>query len=147
MKEKMTQIQKKDVEFRKKTHSSEGWVLTFDDIICLPGYTDYNPVDVDISTNLGPFEFKIPIISASMDTVTEADMAISMALNGGLGSLHRNCPYEKQLEMVKQVKRARSFIIEDVATVTPEMTIAQVRSQMVELGISGFVRYGQRYGR
>ena len=129
---------KKNVNFRKKSFSDRGWILTFNDILTLPGYTSFKPSECDISTNLEPFHFESPIISASMDTVTEEDMAINMALFGGLGVLHRNCSYSKQLEMVKKVKRARNFIIEDVATVSPGMTIKSVREMMKNKGISGF---------
>jgi len=129
---------KKDVDFRKKSFADIGWVLTFNDILSLPGYTFFDPSKCDLSSNIGPFHFESPIISASMDTVTEEDMAINMALYGGLGVLHRNCNYSKQLRMVKKVKRARNFIIEDVATVSPGMTIKEVRLMMKNRGISGF---------
>ena len=74
-----------------------------------------------------------------MDTVTEDQMAIAMALNGGLGVIHRNCPLTRQLEMVKKVKRARSFIIENVATVSPDLTVKEAEEKMEQMGISGFV--------
>lgn len=125
--------------FREKLSSGQNWALTFDDVICEPGYTNFDPQDVDISTNLGPHKLKMPIMSASMDTVTESQMAIEMALLGGLGVIHRNCTYQKQLEMVKKVKRARSFVVEDVATVSPDDTIATVREKKARLGVSGFV--------
>jgi IMP dehydrogenase len=130
---------KKEMDFRKKVGASEGWVLTYDDIICLPGHCDYPPEQVDLSSHIGPYNFHLPIITASMDTVTEDQMAISMALNGGLGVIHRNCSYARQLEMVKKVKRARSFIIEDVATVSPDLSVREVEEKMNRMGISGFV--------
>ena len=129
---------KRDVNFRSKSFSNRGWILTFNDVLTLPGYTSFNPSECDLSSNLGPFHFESPIISATMDTVTEEEMAINMALFGGLGVLHRNCTYSKQLQMVKKVKRARNFIIEDVATVSPGMTIKEVRIMMKNRGISGF---------
>lgn len=125
--------------YRDKLRSEQNWALTFDDVICEPGFTNFNPEDVDISTQLGPYQLKMPIMSASMDTVTEAQMAIEMALLGGLGVLHRNCSYEKQLKMVKKVKRARSFVVEDVATVGPQDTTTIVRQKKARLGVSGFV--------
>ncbi len=125
--------------FRKKTESETGYALTFDDILCLPGYTDFDPKDVSIDTTIGPFSFKLPIFSAAMDTVTETEMAIQMALLGGLGVIHRNCPYDKQLSMVKKVKRARSFIVREVATVHPTDTDVQVKQKMEQFGVSGFV--------
>jgi len=125
--------------FRNKIDSHNGWALTFDDVICEPGYTDFDPSIVNLDTQIGPYKLKLPIMSASMDTVTESEMAIEMALQGGLGVLHRNCPYKKQLEMVEKVKRARSFIIENVATVKPDDSIDFVRRKMKELNISGLV--------
>lgn len=125
--------------FRKKVDSASGYALTFDDIICLPGYTNFDPKEVSIETKIGPFSFKLPIFSAAMDTVTETEMAIQMALLGGLGVIHRNCPYDKQLSMVKKVKRARSFIVRDVATVRPKDTDVQVKQNMELHGVSGLV--------
>jgi IMP dehydrogenase len=125
--------------FRNKVDSGSGYALTFDDVICLPGYTDFDPKDVYIDTKVGPFSFKLPIFSAAMDTVTETEMAIQMALLGGLGVIHRNCPYDKQLSMVKKVKRARSFIVRDVATVKPNDSKAFVKQKMEQHGVSGLV--------
>ncbi|GAG16539.1 unnamed protein product, partial [marine sediment metagenome] len=83
--------------YRKKVHSNE-LIATFDDVLILPGFTDFSPSQVDLSSKLGKYNLNLPIISSAMDTVTEENMAISMALNGGLGVLHRNCSYERQLE-------------------------------------------------
>ncbi len=124
--------------FRDKFRTKE-WSLTFDDVLCLPGYTQFDPNKVDISTMIGPYKFKIPILSAIMDTVTESEMAIQIGLLGGLGVLHRNCTFEKQLQMVKKVKRARSFIIEEVATVNQDNNIEYVKEKMKNLGVSGLV--------
>ena len=132
-------IQKKNVNFRKKAFCDSGWILTYDDVLCLPGYTGFSPSECDISTKVGPFEFHYPIMSAAMDTVTESEMAIQFALYGGLGVIHRNCNYEKQLRMVKKVKRARSFIIDDVATVPPGMSVKDAEAKMKQMGISGLV--------
>jgi len=71
---------KRDVNFRSKSFSERGWILTFNDILTLPGYTSFDPSECDLSSNIGPFHFESPIISASMDTVTEEEMAINMAL-------------------------------------------------------------------
>ncbi|MBD3351756.1 MAG: CBS domain-containing protein [Candidatus Lokiarchaeota archaeon] len=140
MKEEKPKIKDKSHRyFRDKIGNEYGWALTFDDVICEPGYTDFNPDDVNLETKLGPYNLKLPIISASMDTVTEDEMAIELALLGGLGVLHRNCTYEKQLQMVEKVKRARSFIVENVATVHPDDQISVVRHKMEDLNISGFV--------
>lgn len=124
--------------YRKKAHCNE-IIATFDDALILPGYTYFNPNEVDFSSKLGKYHFHLPIMSAAMDTVTEEEMAIKMALMGGLGVIHRNCSYEKQLHMVRNVKRARSFVIDDVATISPEEPVAKAKSFMEKYGISGLV--------
>ena len=127
-----------DRYYREKA-STAHWMHTFDDVLCEPGFTDFDPSEVNIQTTIGPYKFNIPVISASMDTVTEAEMAIQMSLLGGLGVIHRNCSYEKQLEMVKRVKRARSFIVDDVATISPNDTIEFLKQKKIMLRVSGFV--------
>ncbi len=124
--------------FRKKIHY-EDVIATFDDMLILPGYTDFEPHEINISSKLGKYQFNMPIMTAAMDTVTEQEMAIKMALLGGLGVLHRNCSYEKQLEMVRHVKRARSFVIDDVATLTPNEPVDKAKLFMETYGISGLV--------
>ena len=126
--------------FREKIHSKE-LIATFDDVLILPGFTDFSPNDVDLSSKLGKYHFNLPIFSAAMDTVTEELMAIKMALHGGLGVLHRNCSYERQLEMCRIVKRARSFIIDDehVATIKPDARLAKAKFMMDNYNISGIV--------
>ncbi|MFX1388130.1 MAG: IMP dehydrogenase, partial [Promethearchaeota archaeon] len=115
-------------KYRKKIHTEE-IIATFQDILILPGFTNFNPQEVDISSNLGKYHLNLPILSSAMDTVTEELMAINMALHGGLGVLHRNCSYERQLEMSRIVKRARSFVIDDehVATITPNEGVAKAK--------------------
>lgn len=137
----MTQTQNKEFDknyFRRKA-STDSYALTFDDVLCLPGNTDFAPSEVDLETKIGPYTFKLPIISAAMDTVTETDMAIQMALLGGLGVIHRNCPLEKQLHMVMKVKRTRSYVIEDVATINPEADLEHLKRKMKMQGVSGLV--------
>ena len=124
--------------YRKKVHY-DNIIATFDDILILPGYTSFSPFEVDISSNLGEYKFHVPILTSAMDTVTEEIMAIKMALLGGLGVLHRNCSYERQLEMVRIVKRARSFVIEDVATILPNDHISKAKFMMENYNISGLV--------
>ncbi len=127
-------------KYRKKIHTDD-LIATFDDVLVLPGFTDFDPSDVDISIKLGKYHLNLPIMSSAMDTVTETDMAIKMALYGGLGVLHRNCSYEKQLEMVRIVKRARSFVIdgEYIATIKPNEPLAKAKSMMENYNISGLV--------
>ncbi|MFX0028710.1 MAG: IMP dehydrogenase [Candidatus Hermodarchaeota archaeon] len=124
---------------RKKVHSDK-LIATFDDVLILPGFTNFSASQVDLSSSLGgKYHFNLPIISSAMDTVTEEKMAISMALHGGLGVLHRNCSYERQLEMVRIVKRARSFVIDDVATIKPNAKVSKAKFMMENYNISGIV--------
>jgi len=124
--------------YRKKIHY-EDLIATFDDVLIHPGYTDFDPSEVSLASKLGPYKLNLPIVSSAMDTVTEEEMAIKMALYGGLGVLHRNCSYERQLEMVRHVKRSRSFMIDDVATISPNEPIAKAKFMMTEYKISGLV--------
>ncbi|KKM98760.1 hypothetical protein LCGC14_1154640 [marine sediment metagenome] len=124
--------------YRNKIHADD-LISTFDDVLILPGFTDFSPSEVDLSSSLGPYNFNLPIISSAMDTVTEESMAINMALRGGLGVLHRNCSYKRQLEMVRIVKRARSFVIDDVATINLEAEIVKAKYMMENYNISGIV--------
>jgi len=125
-------------KYRKKVHYKD-LIATFDDILILPGFTNFNPDEVDVSSSIGKYYFHLPIMSAAMDTVTEEEMAIKMALNGGLGVLHRNCSYERQLEMCRIVKRARSFVIDDVATISPNAPLTKAKFMMDNYNISGIV--------
>lgn len=126
--------------YREKIHEKE-LIATFDDVLILPGFTDFAPDEVDISSKLGKYHFNLPIMTSAMDTVTEDLMAITMALHGGLGVLHRNCSYERQLEMCRIVKRARSFVIDDehVATISPNAGVAKAKFIMENYNISGIV--------
>ena len=127
-------------KYRKKIHTDK-LIATFDDVLILPGFTDFDPRDINISTKLGKYHLNLPVMSSAMDTVTETEMAIKMALFGGLGVLHRNCSYEKQLEMVRIVKRARSFVIdtEFIATIKPNEPVAKAKDMMENYNISGLV--------
>ncbi len=111
--------------------------FTFGDVILLPGKTQIEPSEVDLSTRLGEIGLHVPILSSPMDTVTEAEMAIAVARMGALGVLHRNCTIEEQVNMAKAVKRAESFIIRDVVTVSPEDSVETARKIMKEMNISG----------
>ena len=124
--------------YRKKAHTDE-IISTFDDVLIIPGFTNFKPSEVSLATTLGKYKFNLPIMSAAMDTVTEEDMAIKMALLGGLGVLHRNCSYEKQLKMVRHVKKARSFVIDDVATINLEEPVHIAKNFMEKYDISGLV--------
>ena len=88
--------------------------LTFDDVLLVPAKSEVLPRDVDLSVQLtSTLKLNIPIMSAGMDTVTEAEMAISMARQGGLGIIHKNMSIEEQAEQVDRVKRSESGVITD----------------------------------
>ena len=112
--------------------------LTFDDVLLLPGYSETTPDMVDVSSYLTPaIRLNIPLISAAMDTVTEADMAISMARNGGVGVVHKNIPIEIQKLEVGKVKKSESGMITDPVTVHPNDTVAKALGLMSRYRVSG----------
>src|SRR5690625_3469704 len=99
--------------------------LTYDDVLLIPGRSEVMPRTVDIGTRLTKtIELNIPIMSAAMDTVTEADMAIAMAREGGIGILHKNMSIEKQAVEVRRVKRSESGMILGPVAVSPTHTAA-----------------------
>ncbi|OYV03310.1 IMP dehydrogenase [candidate division bacterium WOR-3 4484_18] len=113
--------------------------LTFDDVLLTPGYSEVLPREVDVATHFSRhIPLAIPIVSAAMDTVTEANMAIAMAKEGGIGVIHRNLSIDKQQEEVAKVKRYESVIIHNPITLTPNDTLQKARKLMEEYGISGF---------
>lgn len=112
--------------------------LTFDDVLLIPDASDVIPSDVSISTQLTRnIRLNLPIVSAAMDTVTEARMAIGMAREGGMGVLHRNLSIEEQAQHVETVKRSESGMVTDPVTCSPEMTIAEVDALCARFRISG----------
>ncbi len=115
--------------------------LTFDDVLLVPKHSDVTSRSaVDTSTELMPgIRLAIPIISANMDTVTEAPMAIAMAQAGGIGILHRFMSVEEQAAQVRQVKRSESFIVEHPHTISPRALVGEARQRMRQEGIGGLV--------
>ncbi|MHA1713471.1 MAG: IMP dehydrogenase [Candidatus Ranarchaeia archaeon] len=112
--------------------------FTYNDILLLPGWTEIEPSEADISTRLTPnWRLGVPLISSPMDTVTEDKMAIALTRLGGLGVLHRNCSIEEEVEMARRIKRAESFIIRDVVTVKPSHTIREALELMDKRAIHG----------
>ena len=108
-------------------HNPFGFVgLTYDDVLLLPNMTDVIPADANVSTQLTKrIRINVPIISAAMDTVTEAPLAIAMARYGGLGVIHRNLSIQDQASEVDKVKRNESGMITDPVTISPEATLAE----------------------
>ncbi len=114
--------------------------LTFDDVLLRPMESRVEPDAADVSTTVSKnVELQIPVLSAAMDTVTEADMAIGMAREGGLGVLHQNMTTEEVAAEVVQVKRADELVIrrENVVTASPEQTVNEVDAMMEREGVSG----------
>ncbi|MBX2977442.1 MAG: IMP dehydrogenase [Ignavibacteriaceae bacterium] len=112
--------------------------LTFDDILLLPRKSEYLPREVDVSTKLtSDIKINIPFLSAAMDTVTESEMAIAMAREGGIGILHKNMSIEKQCEEVDKVKRSESGMIRNPVTLTQEHTVADAMELMKKFSVSG----------
>ncbi len=112
--------------------------LTFDDVLLVPAYSEVLPREVNITTQLTKdIRLNIPMVSAAMDTVTEAQLAIALAREGGIGILHKNMTIEKQAEQVRKVKRSESGLIVDPITLSPEATIGEALSLMKENRIGG----------
>jgi IMP dehydrogenase len=112
--------------------------LTFDDVLLQPAHSEIIPTEADTSTRLTRnLHLKIPIVSAAMDTVTEAHMAIALSQQGGIGIIHRNMPIDKQAEQVDRVKRSESGMIVDPITIEPERTILEALELMSRFRISG----------
>lgn len=105
--------------------------LSFDDILLVPGYTDMAPGDACVKSRLiGDIYLNVPIMSAAMDTVTDAKMAIALALEGGVGVIHRNFKPQQQAEEVEKVKRYLNWVIKDPAVVDQNATVADLKKMM-----------------
>jgi len=112
--------------------------LTFDDVLLRPKESRVEPDDADMATRVSTnVTLNLPVLSAAMDTVTEADLAIEMARQGGLGVLHRNMTVEETATQVEQIKRADELIIRDVVTADPDQTVREVDAMMEREGVSG----------
>ncbi len=112
--------------------------LTFDDVLLMPAYSQILPRDVNISTNLTEtIRLNVPMLSAAMDTVTEAALAIALARQGGLGILHKNMSIDQQAEQVRKVKRSENGLILDPITLTPDASIGEAIRLMRDNKIGG----------
>lgn len=116
---------------------NSGQSLTFDDILVVPGWSEVLPNQVEIESNLSGLSLKVPLMSAAMDTVTEAPLAISLAREGGVGVLHRNLSIEDQADHVDRVKRAQSGMIDTPISLHPSATLADAEALMARNKISG----------
>ena len=112
--------------------------LAFDDVLVVPDESNVLPSETSTKTRLTRrIELNIPLVSSAMDTVTEDNMAIAMAQNGGLGVIHKNLTIEQQAEQVRRVKRFESGMVVNPVTVFPDQTLAEVNATMSRHGISG----------
>jgi IMP dehydrogenase len=113
--------------------------LTFDDVLLVPAYSDILPKDTSLKTRLTRnISLSIPLVSAAMDTVTEARLAIAMAQEGGIGIIHKNLTAKEQAREVAKVKRFESGVVRDPITIPPSMKIREVIALSQQHGISGF---------
>src|SRR3979409_24409 len=113
--------------------------LTFDDVLLVPAHSTVLPRDVSLTTRLTKsIALNIPLLSAAMDTVTEARLAIAMAQEGGIGIIHKNFTPQLQAAEVAKVKRFESGVLRDPMTVSPEQTVREVIALQREHKISGF---------
>ncbi len=116
-----------------------GHALTFDDVLLVPAFSQVLPKDTHLSTRFSRhIELNLPLVSAAMDTVTEARLAIAMAQEGGMGIIHKNLSAEEQAAQVAKVKRYESGVLRDPVVITPAHTVRQVMALSEQLGVSGF---------
>jgi IMP dehydrogenase len=149
--EKGMVVQSKGLKWAEHSHTAYGngdtpssWdrlaveALTFDDVLLIPGLSEKLPSEVDLSVRLHErLQLNIPVLSAAMDTVTESELAIGLARQGGMGIIHRNLLPENQAEEVDKVKRSESGMIVDPITLPPSATLADAEAMMSRYHISG----------
>ncbi len=116
-----------------------GKALTFDDVLLVPAYSQVLPRDTSLSTRLSRhIALNLPLVSAAMDTVTEARLAIAIAQEGGIGIVHKNLTAQQQAAEVARVKRYESGLLRDPITVTPDTPVREVMALSRQHGFSGF---------
>jgi IMP dehydrogenase len=113
--------------------------ITFDDVLLVPAYSELTPEGADTRTQLTRgIALNIPLVSAPMDTVTEAPLAIALAQEGGIGIIHKNMPAERQALEVQKVKRSENGVITDPVILSPGDTVQRAQQLMAQHGVSGF---------
>jgi IMP dehydrogenase len=116
-----------------------GKALTFDDVLLVPAFSQVLPKDTSLATRFSRhIELNLPLVSAAMDTVTEARLAIAIAQEGGIGIIHKNLTAQEQAAQVAKVKRYESGVLRDPVVITPQHTVRQVMALSEQLGVSGF---------
>ncbi|HVP14276.1 MAG TPA: IMP dehydrogenase, partial [Terriglobales bacterium] len=115
-----------------------GDALTFDDVLLVPSYSAFHPRDVDVRTRFSRrIALEVPLVSSAMDTVTESELAIALAREGGLGVIHKNLTISEQCSQVDRVKRSESGMIRDPVTLPPDATLGDAHAIMARFHISG----------
>lgn len=120
-----------------KSEPNIEWGLTFDDVLLVPQYSEIVLNEIDVKTRLGNVNLNIPLMSSAMDTVTEIELAIALAREGGIGVIHKNMSIEEQADQVDRVKRSESGMISKPITISQDKTIADAHSIMKKYSISG----------
>ena len=116
-----------------------GKALTFDDVLLVPAYSQVLPKDTSLATQFSRnIALNLPLVSAAMDTVTEARLAIAIAQEGGMGIVHKNLTVAEQAAQVAKVKRYESGVLRDPVVITPQFTVREVIALSDQLGVSGF---------
>jgi IMP dehydrogenase len=116
-----------------------GKALTFDDVLLVPAFSEVLPKDTSLKTRFSRnIELNLPLVSAAMDTVTEARLAIAMAQEGGMGIIHKNLSAKEQAAQVRKVKRHESGVLRDPVVIPPDFKVHQVIELSEQLGVSGF---------
>jgi hypothetical protein len=139
-----TYKQKDGLDVHSLMDSSVRGGLTYNDFLMLPGKIDFPSHEVSLETKLTKkITLKAPLVSSPMDTVTESEMAIHMALLGGIGIIHHNCSADEQAEMVRKVKKYENGFISDPVVVSPKHTVKEVFALKAKLGFAGFPVTGE----
>lgn len=138
---------KKDgLDVKTLIDSSNFGGLTYNDFLVLPGLIDFPASGVSLDTKLTKkITLRSPFVSSPMDTVTEENMAIHMALLGGIGIIHHNCTADEQAEMVRKVKKYENGFINNPVVVSPSVTVGEVKKMKSLLGFTSFPVTGMYY--
>lgn len=134
-----TYAKKDGLDIQSLIDSANFGGLTYNDFLVLPGLINFPSSAVNLESKLTKkISMKSPFVSSPMDTVTEENMAIHMALLGGIGIIHHNCTADEQAAMVKKVKKYENGFINDPIVVAPTVTVGQIKAMKADIGFSSF---------